>query len=200
MRCEPRWPAAVGAAALLVMLAGCVGKSPKVTYYTLAPIAAAGTASSEPLAVAVGPVDLPRALDRAQIATRVSPNRIDYDEFHRWAGTLDADILAVTAVNLSRLLGTDRVAVYPAAAAFPIDVRILLDVIRFDSDATGSVTLDVRYTLEDGAGTAIDGGAFRTVKGSAGDDYEARAAAHSAALGGLAEALAGRIRALPPAG
>ena len=199
MRRETRWPTAV-AAALLVMLAGCVGKSPKVTYYTLAPIAAAGTASAEPLAIGVGPVDLPKALDRSQIATRVGPNRIDYSEFHRWAGTLDADILDVTAVNLSRLLGTDRVAVYPAAAAFPLDVRILLDVVRFDSDTNGSVTLDVRYTLEDGAGTAVDGGAFRTVKGPASDDYEARAAAHSAALGELADTLAARIRALPPAG
>lgn len=200
MRREIRWPRIVGAAALLVMLAGCAGKSPKVTYYTLAPIAAAGTASAEPLAIGVGPVDLPKALDRSQIATRVGPNRIDYDEFHRWAGTLDADILDVTAVNLSRLLGTDRVAVYPAAAAFPLDVRVLLDIVRFDSDANGSVTLDVRYTLEDGAGTAVDGGAFRTVKGSASDDYEARAAAHSAALGELADTLAARIRALPPAG
>ena len=200
MRRDPRWPQAVGAAALLVVFAGCAGKSPKVTYYTLARIAAAGTASSEPLAIAVGPVDLPRALDRAQIATRVSPNRIDYDEFHRWAGTLDADILAVTAVNLSRLLGTDRIAVYPAAAASPLDVRVLLDVVRFEADAGGTVTLEARYTLEDGAGTAIDGGAFRTVKSSAGDDYEARAAAHSAALGELAETLASRIRGLPTAG
>lgn len=200
MRREIRWPRIVGAAALLVILVGCVGKSPKVTYYTLAPIAAAGTASSEPLAIAVGPVDLPRALDRAQIATRVSPNRIDYDEFHRWAGTLDADILAVTAVNLSRLLGTDRVSVYPAAAAFPVDVRVLLDVVRFEADAGGTVTLDVRYTLEDGTGAPIDAGTFRTVKGSASDDYEARAAAHSAALGELAETLAGRVRGLPAAG
>ena len=200
MRRVPRWPSAVGAAALLVVLTGCAGKSPKVTYYTLAPIAAAGTPSSEPLVIAVGPVDLPKALERSQIATRVSPNRIDYDEFHRWAGTLDADILAVTAVNLSRLLGTDRIAVYPAAAAFPLDVRILLDVVRFEADAGGTVTLEARYTLEDGSGAAIDGGAFRTVKGSASDNYEARAAAHSAALGELAETLASRIRGLPAAG
>ena len=146
------------------------------------------------------PCDELTMIDPGLIATRVSPNRIDYDEFHRWAGTLDADILAVTAVNLSRLLGTDRVAVYPAAPAYTPDVRILLDVVRFDADAGGSVTLDVRYTLEDGAGTAIDGGAFRTVKGSAGDDYEARAAAHSAALGDLAETLADRIRSRPSAG
>jgi uncharacterized lipoprotein YmbA len=195
MRREIRWHTAVGAA-LLVLLAGCAGKSPKVTYYTLAPVSAAGTAAAEPLAIAVGPADFPKALDPVKMATRIGPNRIDYDEFHRWAGTLDADFVDVMAINLSRLLGTDRVVAYPAAAAFPVDYRVLFDVVRFESDPGGAVSLEARWVLEDDAGEAVDAGTFRTVQ-SAGDGYESRAAAHSAALGELATAVAGRIRARP---
>ena len=194
MRPEQGCYRAVCATALVVILAGCVGKSPKVTYYTLSPVATAATASGDPLAVAVGPADFPKTLNRVQIATRVGPNRVDYDEFHRWAGTLDADFLDVTAINLSRLLGTDRIVVYPTPASYALDYRVMFDVVRFESDAGGSVTLEVRWVLEDGTGATADAGTFQTVQAAADDDYESRAAAHSRALGEMASALANVIR------
>lgn len=200
MRPEQGSYRAVCATALLVMLAGCVGKSPKVTYYTLSPVAPAATASGEPLAIAVGPADFPKTLNRVQIATRVGPNRVDYDEFHRWAGTLDADFLDVTAINLARLLGTDRVVVYPTPASYPVDYRVMFDVVRFESDTSGSVTLEVRWILEDGTGATADAGFFQTVQSATDDDYVSRAAAHSRALGEMASALANEIRSARSAG
>jgi len=200
MRSEKGCYRAVCAAALLVIVTGCIGKSPNVTYYTLSPVATAATASADPVAIAIGPADFPKSLQRVQIATRVGPNRVDYDEFHRWAGTLDADFLDVTAINLSRLLGTDRVVVYPTPASYALDYRVMFDVVRFEADASGSVTLEVRWILEDGSGGDIDAGSFQTVQAGTDDDYDSRAAAHSRAVGEMASALANEIRSRRSAG
>lgn len=184
----------VGVILLALLAAGCVGQSPRVAYYTLAPVAEPGAAV--PTAIAVGPVDFPRALERSQIATRLGPNRLEYDEFHRWAGNLDEDFLNVAAVNLGRLLATDRVVVYPAAPAFAVDYRVLFDVIRFDADSAGNVSLEARWVLHDGRGETLDVGVVRTTRSAPADDYAARAAAQSDALGELCRTVAGRIRAL----
>lgn len=197
MRGHPLVWRLLGAAALGVLLAGCVGKSPRVAYYNLSPVV---TPAPMPLAsapaIAVGPADLPRALNRSQIATRLGPNQVEYDEFHRWAGSLTADFLSVAASNLGRLLATDRVIVYPAPPAFDIDYRVLFDVVRFEADADGDVTLEARWILQSGEGETLDVGSVRAVEPAAPEDYAARAAAHSAAVGAVCQEVAGRIRTL----
>jgi uncharacterized lipoprotein YmbA len=201
MRHPPSWLGLAAATGALLFVTGCVGQSPRVEYYTLASVAAGAEVGLLPApAVAVGPADFPRELDRSPIATRLSPNRIEYDDFHRWAGTLDADFLGVAAVNLARLLGTDRVVVYPAPPSFPLDYRVLFDVIRFDADSGGTVVLEARWILQSAGGDALDVGSVRSVQSAPADDYEARAAAHSAAVGELCRIVAERIRALATAG
>ncbi len=37
------------------------------------------------------PVEIPNILDRPQIVTRIGPNKLKIDEFHRWAGRLEED-------------------------------------------------------------------------------------------------------------
>lgn len=186
---------------LVVLCAGCVGKSPRVSYYTLSPMAAIDTGPPDELAIAVGPADFPRALDRPQIATRIGPNRVEYDEFRRWAGTLTEDFLTVAGTNLGRLLGTDRIVVYPAPPSFDVDYRVLFDVIRFDAEAAGGVTLEARWTLLAGnSGKALDVGTFATTVAADADDYEARAAAHSEAIAALCREIAQEIRRQPPTG
>jgi uncharacterized lipoprotein YmbA len=186
---------------LAILCAGCIGRSPRVTYYTLSPVAHEGAARPEELAIAVGPAEFPRALDRPEIATRISPNQVEYNEYRRWAGTLTADFLTVAATNLGRLLGTDRIVVYPVPPSFEVDYRVLFDVVRFDAEAAGAVILEVRWTLLSGnTGKALDVGSFATTETADADDYEARAAAHSEAIAALCREIADRIRRLPTGG
>lgn len=186
---------------LAILCAGCVGKSPRVSYYTLSPVAASAAGPPEELAIAVGPAELPRALDRPQIATRMGPNRVEYNEFRRWAGTLTEDFLTVAGINLGRLLGTDRIVVYPAPPSFEVDYRVLFDVIRFDAEAAGGVTLEARWTLLAGnSGKALDVGYFATTVAADADDYEARAAAHSETIAALCREIAAEIRRQTPTG
>lgn len=181
------------AAAAVLTLAGCASRSPDVRYYNLSPVTVGDPASSE-LAIAVGPAEFPGALDRAQIATRFGPNRIEYDDFHRWANVLRADFVSTVGTNLSRLLGTDRIVVYPDVSSFAIDYRVTFAVQRFDATADGDVTLETRWVLTDaGTGEAVLVRQFATIHGARADDYDARAAAHSEAVAALSREVAAAI-------
>jgi hypothetical protein len=183
---------AAGVVTLVMLIAGCA-TSPDVEYYTLSPMSAPG--SEQKISLAVGPADFPRALNRVQIMTRTSANRVTYDEFNRWAGTLEMDFLATAATNLSRLLGTDRIVAYPAPPTFAIDYRVTFDVQRFDADAAGNVTLETRWSLVDGAsGDVLEQNRFSTTKTASANNYESSAAAHSAAVADLCKAIARRMQ------
>ena len=77
--------------ALIAMtLAGCAGTEPS-NYYLLSALPAPETpiraTPSDQLAVGVGPVTLPMYLDRPQLVTRASPNRLDLAAFNKFQNT-----------------------------------------------------------------------------------------------------------------
>jgi uncharacterized lipoprotein YmbA len=138
------------------LLVGCRSGAPPVEFYTLSSISdaeeksnPAGTASN--LAIGVGPVETPQVLDRPQIVTRSGPNKIVLDEFHRWAGPLQANFARVLAENISILLPTDRVAVYPWEVTFRPDYRVALDIRYFEGQWGNNVLLDVVWRVTDRA-------------------------------------------------
>ena len=182
--------------------AGCFGGGAAPEYFTLAP--ASGPAAGPPLAVrpalglAVGPLDTPRYLDRPELATRDGAHRLVYWDEHRWGGSLRADALRVLGDDLGRLLGTARIALYPDAAAFPVDYRVGVELLAFEGAPGGSVALRARYTIASGAdGRALAVEDFAADVPTEGPSFESLVAAHSAALGQLSRTLAERIAALP---
>ena len=136
---------------MVFLLAAC-STTPPVKYYTLnalpemqqdTPEAVSGNG----IAIGVGPVDFPKLLDRPQIVTRQSQNRVKVSEFHRWASALQGDFSRVLAKNISILLPTDRVAVYPWTDQFSPTYRIKLDVEQFDGQLGNFVSLDVMWSV-----------------------------------------------------
>jgi uncharacterized lipoprotein YmbA len=149
------------------------------------------------MALAVGPAHLPRILDRTQIVTRASANRLEISEFQRWGGPLDRELLRVLGDNLGRLLGTDRVSVYPAEPAFPVDYRITLEVQQFDGVPGEAVTLRSRWTiLEPRESKAVGVGQFELRQPTEGGGYEALVAAHSEAIAALSREIAAALEEL----
>ena len=115
----------------ILLLAGCGGGSSSVNFYTLNPLsgiqAGANTpATDQMLSIDVGPVGIPEILDRPQIVTRSGPNKLNVDEFHRWAGRMNESLAGVLAQNISLLLATDQVAVYPWPTDFKPRYKIEL--------------------------------------------------------------------------
>ncbi len=136
------------------MLAGCRSSAPPVEFYTLNPISGmqkkTNTASTDQkLAIGVGPVEIPTILDRPQIVTRSGPNRLEMDEFHRWAGPLDEDFARVVAENISILIPTDHVAVYPWGAGFNPRYQVAMNVMFFEGRLGEEILLEVIWRVSD---------------------------------------------------
>ena len=191
------------AAALLTALAtGCLGSSPAPEFYTLSPASGAASgsalASLPELGLVVGPLDFPRYLDRPEIVTRDGSHRLVLADAHRWGGSLRSDILRVVADDLGRLLGTSRVAIYPAEPRFPAAFRLLLDLREFEGVPGGNVVLRMRWTIastQDGRALAVEESRIEQPVGST--SFDALVAAESAALGTLNRQIAERMAALP---
>jgi len=188
--------------ALATLAAGCLGGSPQPQFYTLSE--ASGPAAGPPLAslpelgLVVGPIVFPRYLDRPEIVSRDGANRLVLADAHRWGGSLRNDILRVVGDDLGRLLGTARVAIYPAEPRFPASYRILLDIREFEGTRGSSVVLRVRWTIAaagDGRAVFIAESRFEQPVASASVDD--MVAAESAALGTLIRQIAERVAALP---
>jgi uncharacterized lipoprotein YmbA len=141
----------------MIVFTGCFGKSPKVEFYKLIEDLQGLEddqieVMDQTIAIGVGPMEFPKTIDRPQIVTRISPHRLEVDEFHRWAGSLRDDFLEVLTVNLSILLRSNHVAAYPWEEFFNPDYRIFMDVHEFVGDLGGTVILAVTWTITDAEG------------------------------------------------
>lgn len=131
-------------------LVGCSASKPS-NYYLLstlpAPEAPIRSAASDQLAVGIGPVTLPGYLDRPQLVTRASANRLDLSEFDRWAEPLQDMFSQTLSENLSTLIGTDLVYVLPSRHLPKLDYVVAVEVLRFDRGADGEIALLARWTV-----------------------------------------------------
>jgi uncharacterized lipoprotein YmbA len=143
----------IRAAALLLctILAACATSEPS-RFYTLTPQppgqaepAAGAPARQAPLNVALSPVQVPRYLDRPQLVTRSDANTLELAEFDKWSEPLSDMIGRVLAEDLSRRLAGARVFLLPVRQAVPIERIVDIQVMRFDADAAGLVTLHARW-------------------------------------------------------
>ena len=125
-------------ALLSIGLAGCATAPPAV-FYTLTPLPevdkADGVTAGQSLAIGIGPVSFPTFLDRAQLVARGGVGRLTVDEQHRWAGSLEDDFSRVLGENLAHLLATSRILPHTAEVRYPLDFRLVADVLRWQDRA-----------------------------------------------------------------
>jgi hypothetical protein len=180
---------------------GCLGgPGPEPRYFTLS---AAAAPAAEPLAarpelgLVLGQVELPRYLDRAELVTRSGPHRLVVWNLVRWGGSLRTDVARVLADDLAALLGTARIAIYPAEARFPVSHRVLIELLELGSAPGSPVVLRARFTIAGPDGRALAVAASEIAEPPASPSWEDYVAAHRAALAALARAVAERIAAMP---
>ena len=137
----------------VLMHFGCRSSAPPVEFYTLSATRTQAEAkpitAGKPVSVAVGPVTLPEVLDRPQIVMRTSPNKMKIDEFHRWAGRLQENFARVVAENISLMLPTEQVDVYPWDASFEPRYQVTLDIQYFEGRMGKDVVLEVFWKVID---------------------------------------------------
>ena len=185
-----------------LMVGGCASQPSR--FYLLSALpnpetASPGTSGQQGPTIGVGPVTLPRYVDRPQIVTRTSPYEIKLAEFDRWAEALDTNFSRVLAENLSLLLPTARVVMSPWPRATPIDYQITVDVTHFLSQVGGDSLLIADWTLFKGEGQEVlTSGRSRFSASPGGQDYAAIVAAMSQTVVSLSREIATVVKGLGP--
>jgi uncharacterized lipoprotein YmbA len=177
---------------LATAAAGC--STAPSRFYTLDSTVTASGAPTAPYTVMVGPVSIPPAVDRPQFVVQVAPNRVDLDEFNRWAAPLDDAIARAVAGDLAALLGTRDVAAAPLANFDP-EYRVTISVQRFESVQGKEALVDAIWVVRKKDGKTRSG---HTIAREAvqGEGFDALAAGHSRALAKVSTDIAAAIRAL----
>jgi uncharacterized lipoprotein YmbA len=188
-------------AGLLLICVGCVQSTPPVKYYTLSPIESvmktrvvSADAGSGPT-IGVYPVVISSIYDKTKIVTRMDSNRIQVDEFHRWAGPFQENIASVLAENLMAAFPESHVAVYPWDDAVSPVFRLKLSLYQFDGSWDHGVRLVSQWIIT--ARHLSDKPIVRTSvieETMTSNTYEALVTAQSVALAALSREIAHEIR------
>lgn len=191
---------------LLVLLfagPGCLGRSPSVRLFTLGTLVPLEEARRAPgMAVLIGPVRLPGYLDRPQIARLRDFGEVELDEFDRWVGGFEENLIRAIESGVRRQLGSDRVVSYPSRAPFPFDRQVRLHVDEMIVDSSNVLRVRIRWALvspgNDGAASASSAAEATTslfeedvpVRNSS---VEALVEAHDVALSQLAQQIVDQL-------
>jgi uncharacterized protein len=141
---------------LVVGLAGCSLLAPqpdRSKFFVLTALPSneagsqAGHSNTGSLVLGLGPIKFPDYLDRAEVVTRVEPNRLEVSQDSHWAGPLKTDFSRILSENLTTLLGTERIVSFPWYSSTHLDYQIAINVERFESDSQGNANLRARWSI-----------------------------------------------------
>jgi len=182
---------------------GCGTSQPSHFYLlrTVSPASVSGLSETKPssLSFGLGPVTLPKYLDRPQIVTKAGAHEVELAEFHKWAEPLSENVSHVLAENLSALLSTDRILQYPWSGSTPVDYQIVVDVLQFDGTMAREAVLVARWSLRGDAEKELfmqKTSRFSEVLRSG--EYEELVEAMSRMLASLSEEIAAAIKSRLP--
>ena len=180
-------------------LGGCARDAAPVRFYLLAavaPPAASAARDDRPGTIGVGPVRLPSYLDRLDIVTRRGAEEIDLDDQHRWGEPLADCVPRTIADNLTALMPSERIALFPWVPTRSIQYQVVVDVARFDGPLAGPVVLDARWRVIGADRRDVVDRRFTISEPTGAATYPAMVAAMSRALGGLSREIATALRGL----
>lgn len=132
----------------LGLLSACVTKPASETRYymlTAQPAADSKTMRDKPV-LEIAALTLPQYLERPQIVTRPTEQRLEIHEHARWGDNLRKNLERVLAGNLSVSLGSTQVLVVPHLLP-EVDYRLMLEIQRFERVPGNKVVLHAQWTL-----------------------------------------------------
>ena len=158
MRCEAYRPVIFIFCAMLLLVGACSpfggGTEQSSKYYVLNSLYSEDTpprpvADLSDTGILVGPIRIAMYLDRSDIVIRNSQNEILIADFSAWAGPLPENFSRILAENLSLLLNTKQVAIFPGGKMPIYDFNINMNVTRFDGRPGDNAQLRARWVILD---------------------------------------------------
>jgi uncharacterized lipoprotein YmbA len=111
-------------------------------------VSAAGLAHQ--VTIGLGPIGFPGYLKRPEVVTRVSSDRVELSEENRWAEPLDANFQRVLGQDLSGMLRTQRIVLFPWYGKPQIDYQVAIQVHRFETGLDKQSRLVASWSIKDG--------------------------------------------------
>lgn len=136
---------------VMLLQMGCGGSKP-ARFYMLSSIdnpAGEGriTTKNSKISIGIGPVTFPEYLRRPQIVTYLSANQINLADFDRWAEPLEDNFTNVLSRNLSKILSTDHIYLFPWPSGMIVQYQITINVFRFELEHNGKISLIANWSV-----------------------------------------------------
>ncbi|VEB36410.1 ABC-type uncharacterized transport system, auxiliary component [Legionella sainthelensi] len=130
------------------ILVACT-RSKEPQYYLLNPIAIPNKQMNyyKNLHLGIDDITIPAYLEKPQVMISYSPNRVELEEYHQWAGALDKNIKSVISTNLASLLPGAIVESSPWNAKFKPNYQLQIDIEQFTIDMQGNSILRAEFIL-----------------------------------------------------
>ena len=135
---------------LSVILFTHCGSSPPIHKYILTPTIENDTetlSETKEITIGIGSIEFSEYLKRPEIVSFKGNNELNVDEFNRWAEPLEKNFERVLIENLSRLIPTDRIYIFPWQEEEPNSFQITIVVNEFGMRSDSSVVLDARWSV-----------------------------------------------------
>jgi uncharacterized lipoprotein YmbA len=154
------------------------------------------TAAAQGPVIGVGPITVPKYLERPQIVARASRHQLTLGEFDRWAEPLQDNVSRVLAENLALLIPTDHILLqtWPRSAA--LDYQVKVEVLHFDGWLGGESMLLALWSILDGAERPLMSQRTSLNAPASGQEYEAMVLAMNQLLEALSRDIAAAIQRL----
>jgi uncharacterized lipoprotein YmbA len=185
---------------LFFVLGGCVGKSPPPRFYRLTSLVESQPEmlqkrATENIAVGIGPVTVADYLDQAKIVTRSSENEIERAEFDQWSGSFKNNVTEVLAENLSNLLGSERISLYPWRSYIAVDYQLVVNISRCDGRLGKDVVMTAQWSVYKGKEKQLVAMKRSSIPQAVdSSEYAALVSAYSRALGELSREISETIQ------
>lgn len=183
----------VAASILVGSLAGCASPTASEHFYALndggaviaSPGASASAATERP-GIVVSAVTIPELVDRPQIVTRDSTNRVIVSEQNLWAESIRSGFARTLAARVATAMNDAgrpvQVGAYPQTSIADPVLRVTVDLVRFDAVPNGEAIVDALWTIRRPSDGLVRNGHTVASAAIAGTDYEAIVAGWNVAV------------------
>src|SRR5882724_6529323 len=197
--CPVLWRLAVVSLVASLLGLGACASTPS-HFYVLNTLSASetmpATAAAQGPVIGVGPITVPKYLERPQIVTRASRNQLALGEFDRWAEPLQDNVSRVLAENMALLIPTDHILLNPWPRSATLDYQVGVEMLQFDGWLGGESSLIARWSILDRAERELLSRKSHLNAPVGGRDYEAMVVALNQMLETLSRDIAAAIQRL----
>jgi uncharacterized lipoprotein YmbA len=99
--------------------------------------------------IGVGPVKIPKYLDRPQMVTKDKKGILKFDEFDRWGESLDLGLARLVREDLTVMLPKAKLTLYPWDLGVAVKYQVTLEVVQLDCELDKDIHFVVQWMIID---------------------------------------------------